>query len=250
MPKFYLKAATRFKSRIFASRRLPIAAIHSATRLSQKMPTPHVTSTQPLPPDKAKWIEFLHLTYNDSHGKPRTWEACGRKTRGAGGIDAVAIFALLKPKAVSPDLESTTSTSTSTILVLQYRPPVDAICVEFPAGLIDGDESPEVAAVRELKEETGFEGKVTKRSPTVVSNPGMSTGNMCVVTVEVEVEAGASGEIELPKQDLEEGEEIEVVVVKLDELYERLVKYSEEGKKVDSRLWHTAMGLEVARGLR
>ena len=116
--------------------------------------------------------------------------------------------------------------------------------------MIDGNESPEVAAVRELKEETGFEGTVTARSPTVVSNPGMSTGNMCVVTVEVEIDAGKEGEIELPKQDLEEGEEIEVVVVKLEELYERLIRYSEEGKKVDSRLWHTAMGLEVARGLK
>jgi ADP-ribose diphosphatase len=203
------------------------------------MPTPHLTSRTPLPPNTAKWIEFLHLTYTDSHGVPRTWEACGRRTRGAGGIDAVAIFALLK---------SSRGKAPSTLLVLQYRPPVDAICVEFPAGLIDKDESPEVAAVRELKEETGFEGKVVGRSPTVVSNPGMSTGNMCVVTVEVDVEG--DGEVELPKQMLEEGEDIEVVVVPLEELHERLVKYSAEGKKVDSRLWHTAMGLELARQLK
>jgi ADP-ribose pyrophosphatase len=201
--------------------------------------TPHITSTAPLSPNTAKWIEFLHLTYMDSHGVLRTWEACGRKTRGSSGIDAVAVFALLK---------SSRGNAISTILALQYRPPVDAVCVEFPAGLIDKDESPEVAAVRELIEETGFEGKVVGCSPIVVSNPGMSTGNMCVVTVEVDVEG--EGEVEMPKQRLDDGEDIEVVVVPLDELYERLVKYSEEGKKVDSRLWHTAMGLRLARQLK
>jgi ADP-ribose pyrophosphatase len=49
----------------------------------------------------------------------------------------------------------------STLVVLQYRPPVEAFCVEFPAGLIDQGETPEQAAVRELKEETGYEGKVS-----------------------------------------------------------------------------------------
>jgi len=105
-----------------------------------------------------------------------------------------------------------------------------------------------VAALRELREETGFEGKVIGCSPTVVSNPGMSTGNMRVVTVEVDVEG--EGEVEMPEQKLEEGEDIEVVIVPLGELYKRLVKYSEEGKKVDSRLWHTAMGLELTSQLK
>jgi ADP-ribose pyrophosphatase len=46
------------------------------------------------------------------------------------------------------------------MIIVQYRPPVEAFCVEFPAGLIDEGESPEQAAVRELKEETGYSGKV------------------------------------------------------------------------------------------
>lgn len=37
--------------------------------------------------------------------------------------------------------------------------------IEVPAGLIDAGESPEQAAVRELKEETGYVGKVTESSP-------------------------------------------------------------------------------------
>lgn len=66
-------------------------------------------------------------------------------------------------------------------MILQYRPPVEAICVEFPAGLIDEGETPEQAAVRELKEETGYEGKVCDRSPTLSNQPGMTNANMQVL---------------------------------------------------------------------
>ena len=86
------------------------------------------------------------------------------------------------------------------MVIMQYRPPVAATCVEFPAGLIDEGETPEQAAVRELKEETGYEGKVCDMSaalskqpgmtnavmqvldcsPTIVADPGLTTANMQV----------------------------------------------------------------------
>jgi ADP-ribose pyrophosphatase len=58
---------------------------------------------------------------------------------------------------------------------------VDAICVEFPAGLIDEGETPEQAAVRELKEETGYEGKVCQSSPMLSCQPGMTNAIMQVL---------------------------------------------------------------------
>lgn len=84
------------------------------------------------------------------------------------------------------------------MIILQYRPPVEAFCVEFPAGLIDEGETPEQAAVRELKEETGYAGKVgfanlkrisnstneprqvSSSSPALSSQPGMTSANMVV----------------------------------------------------------------------
>lgn len=95
-------------------------------------------------------------------GKDRVWEAAARKTRGSGGVDAVAIAPILRHPNKPP----------STMIILQYRPPVEAYCVEFPAGLIDEGESPEQAAVRELKEETGYEGKVGEASPVLGCQPG------------------------------------------------------------------------------
>lgn len=55
------------------------------------------------------------------------------------------------------------------LLQKQYRPPIDMVVVEVPAGLIDAGETPEVCAVRELKEETGYVG-VAEETSTVMYN--------------------------------------------------------------------------------
>lgn len=101
----------------------------------------------------------------------RVWEAAARKTRSKGGVDAVAIIPILRHP----------SRPVSTMIILQYRPPVEAVCVEFPAGLIDEGETPEQAAVRELKEETGYEGKVCSLSPTLPCQPGLTNAYMQVL---------------------------------------------------------------------
>ncbi len=43
------------------------------------------------------------------------------------------------------------------VLIRQYRYPVGDYLYELPAGLVDGGETPEEAAVREMKEETGLD---------------------------------------------------------------------------------------------
>lgn len=42
------------------------------------------------------------------------------------------------------------------VLVRQYRYPVDQVTYELPGGVIDRGEDPKAAAIREMKEETGF----------------------------------------------------------------------------------------------
>ena len=53
------------------------------------------------------------------------------------------------------------------MLQKQFRPPLDRIVIEVPAGLVDAGETAEEAAVRELKEETGYVGTVSETSPVM-----------------------------------------------------------------------------------
>lgn len=65
------------------------------------------------------------------------------------------------------------------VLVEQYRYPVDARCIELPAGII-GDspalaaESAEDSALRELEEETGFRGTQARLLVCAPTAPGMT----------------------------------------------------------------------------
>ncbi len=44
------------------------------------------------------------------------------------------------------------------ILTKQFRPGPEEVCMDMPGGYVDGNEKPEVAAARELEEETGYSG--------------------------------------------------------------------------------------------
>ncbi|KAF3930340.1 hypothetical protein ABW19_dt0207431 [Dactylella cylindrospora] len=194
---------------------------------------PEITAITTLASADAKWVQLQKIDWKDQTGKPRIWEVATRKTRGSSGIDAVAIAPIL----LHP------SKPASTLVILQYRPPVAATCVEFPAGLIDQGETPAEAAIRELREETGYAGTIVSVSPTIVSDPGMTTANMQLVVMEVQLNEGD----EEPEQHLDDGEFIQRVVVPLDELHDKLVEYEKNGLALDARLYHWAAGLDVAR---
>jgi ADP-ribose pyrophosphatase len=226
----------RISSRPLPSTLIPARTFHTTPRLhaAYNMPqAPKIVKVEELPATEAKWIEFQKISWQDQTGKDRVWEAAARKTRGKAGVDAVAIVTVIRHPNRPP----------STIIILQYRPPVDAVCVEMPAGLVDEKESPSDASVRELHEETGYKGKLSFISPTIVSDPGLSTANMQLAMVEVQLKEGD----EEPEQALDDGEFIERVVVPIDELYDRLIKYDQEGKTVDARLWHWAAGYHAAK---
>lgn len=130
------------------------------------------------------------------------------------------------------------------MIVIQYRPPLDSYTVEWPAGLIDEKESPEEAAVREFKEETGYECKVLSVTPVLAADPGLSSANMKLVMVEVKL----GEDYQEPEQRLEDGEHIQRVVVPLKDLYAKLVEYSEKERfVVAAKLFHFAAGMEFAR---
>jgi ADP-ribose pyrophosphatase len=88
---------------------------------------------------------------------------------------AVAILAKLRGKDTEEEI----------VLVKQYRPPLERVCIELPAGLIDAGETPEESALRELHEETGYVGKAIDSTVVTFNDPGLTNANMKMVIVKV-----------------------------------------------------------------
>lgn len=189
-----------------------------------------------------KWLELQTLSYTDQDGESRQWDVVSRTTKQSSDkADAVIII---------PILRKSDSTTIETLLVEQYRPPVGRMVVSFPAGLIDEGESPQDAALRELREETGFVGDETKVqpliSPQVCTSPGISDGSAHCVLVEVNLDNPLNCGI--PKTDLDEGEFVSVKRVDLKEGLKRALDNSEAMPHMG--LYIFAMGLELAQAVR
>lgn len=60
------------------------------------------------------------------------------------------------------------------VLVKQYRKPLERTLVEIPAGKIEPDEAPEVTALRELEEETGYTTKQLTYVTSFYTSPGFA----------------------------------------------------------------------------
>lgn len=91
----------------------------------------------------------------------------------------------------------------------QYRRGVDDFVYELPAGWVDKNETLEQAAIRELKEETGYTGDATFLG-TLYPQPGFSS--MLAHIVEIEL----SGTIE--DRNLEKDENIEFELMNIDKV--------------------------------
>lgn len=71
------------------------------------------------------------------------------------------------------------------VMVEQYRHGSDTIELEIPGGMMDPeDASPIAAGVRELREETGYEGANARVIGTIFPNPAIQTNTCHTVLVE------------------------------------------------------------------
>jgi ADP-ribose pyrophosphatase len=98
-----------------------------------------------------KFLNLFHLDALTDSGHPFDYFFVSRRKSDQiklltkdSAAEGVVIFPVLKedPEKV--------------VLIRQYRYPLDDVLYELPAGLIDAGETPECAAIREMKEETGL----------------------------------------------------------------------------------------------
>ncbi|NLS92940.1 MAG: NUDIX hydrolase [Planctomycetaceae bacterium] len=98
------------------------------------------------------------------------------------------------------------------VFVRQFRHGVGQVVLEIPGGLIDGEESPEEAARRELLEETGYEAASVRKVAELLPNPALNCAHCHVVL--------AQGCRLVRGQALDPLEQIEVVTYPLAEVGE------------------------------
>ncbi len=100
-------------------------------------------------------------------------------------------------------------------LTRQFRKALDCETLEIPAGKLEPDEDPYHCAVRELKEETGFEADRIESLGSLYATPGY-----CDEEVHIYLATG----LKSGRQELDPGEFISVVRLSLDEAIESVMQ--------------------------
>lgn len=101
------------------------------------------------------------------------------------------------------------------VMIRQYRHGTEQVCLELPGGLVDPDDnSPQSSAQRELLEETGFAVTNIRLIGECYPQPAI-LNNRCFFYL-------AEGAVKAQRQDLDAGEDIEILTVPLKEIQAKI----------------------------
>ena len=161
--------------------------------------------------DDAKEVfEGEHLLVLERDG----WQFAERKK----GKSAVVILAVTDDDRV--------------ILVEQFRRPLNARVIDFPAGLVgdeDGADDPAETAKRELLEETGYGCSRVERLTSGPTSPGITSETVAFYAASGLEQQGAGGGVG--------GEDISVHRVPRNAVAEWLKRKNGEGVLIDVKVW-------------
>jgi ADP-ribose pyrophosphatase len=116
------------------------------------------------------------------------------------------------------------------VLVKQFRKPVEKFLLEIPAGKLELNEEPRETAIRELKEETGFEAGKIEYLLEFYTSPGFSNEKIHLFLATDLIEGEATPD---------SGEFVEKVKISIEDL----LKMVDRGEIVDSK---TIIGINLA----
>lgn len=173
---------------------------------------------------ETKWLSFNEATYLDKNNEPHQWSYVSRK-KSDGVVTMIC-----------------RSRYNRYLFIIQPRVPVNKKVLEFPAGLIDKGETPEQAALRELREETGYEGMIKSVGPAVPKSAGLSDETHYVVELYINEKFRS-------EQDLEPSEEIEVLWKTPYQIKELIDEWTEDKEKIliSSDVWLFLRGYFAAK---
>lgn len=117
------------------------------------------------------------------------------------------------------------------LLVEQYRVPIGCNCIELPAGLVGDEvagEAIEIAASRELEEETGYRADVIEMVGEFHSSPGMVSESFYFVRAKGLTKVSEGGGVE--------GENITVHRIAISEISRFVADKRAAGSAVDAKL--------------
>jgi ADP-ribose pyrophosphatase len=136
--------------------------------------------------------------------------------------------------AIVPFLSDAEGDDPQLLLLRQYRYAAGGYIYEIPAGRLDGDESPETCAARELKEETGCTAERLEYMYTMFTTPGFTDEKIHVFLASGLTHGEAAREAD---------EFVDIVIMRLAEALELI----RTGVIVDAK---TALGILYAAGFK
>jgi 8-oxo-dGTP pyrophosphatase MutT (NUDIX family) len=109
------------------------------------------------------------------------------------------------------------TTNKEVVFVRQYRHAVEDFFIELPAGQFDpAKESAETAAIRELQEETGYLAQQVREVAVFYDKPSKDTNRIHLFLAE--------DVVKVSEQNLDITEEIEVILIPIEFVFEKIVQ--------------------------
>ena len=168
---------------------------------------------------QGKWLTLREDTFVTDSGEETSWECVAR----ASNTYVVVVVARMVP-------------SGRYVLLRQYRQAIENTIIGFCAGTAAVGSDPEAEALRELREETGFVGRIVGSSGPLKVNVGMSDDdNQYIFSAEIDENDPRN---QHPRQELEPSEEIEVIELDEEAIPAFLRSEQEAGRTIGPGVWY------------
>jgi ADP-ribose pyrophosphatase len=170
---------------------------------------------------RGRWLSIKETTYEHKSGHKFRWESVVRRKNSSSVI--------IIPKLIP---------SQRFVLIKQFRPAINGYVLGFPAGL---DDDSDEQIIEELREETGFTGRIREISPVIKASSGVINDSGRIVYVHIDEHDQKNID---PEQKLESSEEIEVILIKQNEIKDYLVEANWNGIAIGANLWYMFVASE------